>query len=38
MSVQEVIKSVSMTGTPANNVFVFSGDDFVAKAIPIGMP
>lgn len=32
---QEVIKAVSMTGMPAYNVFVFSGDDFVAKAVPI---
>lgn len=32
---QEVIKAVSLTGMPAYNVFVFSGDDFVAKAVPI---
>jgi len=32
---QEVIKAVSKTGTPAFNVVVFSGEDFVCKAVPI---
>ncbi len=32
---QEVIKAVSCTGAPGYNVFVFTGHDFVAKAIPI---
>eukprot|EP01034_Spumella_vulgaris_P024037 gene24037-30333_t len=33
---QEVIKGVSATGAPGYNVFVFTGDDLVVKAIPIG--
>jgi hypothetical protein len=32
---QEVIKAVSMTGAPGYNVFVFTGEDLVTKAIPI---
>lgn len=32
---QEVIKAVSRTGQPAFNVFLFSGHDFSAKAVPI---
>jgi hypothetical protein len=32
---QEVIKGVSLTGTPAFNVFEFSCENFVAKAFPV---
>lgn len=32
---QEVVKSVSHSGEPAFNVFVFSGTDFIAKAFPV---
>ncbi len=33
---QEIIKGVSAVGQPGFNVFVFGGDELVAKAIPIG--
>ena len=32
---QEVVKAVSHTGEPAFNVFVFSAEDFEAKAFPV---
>lgn len=32
---QEIIKGISCTGQPAFNVFVFSSEDLIAKAIPI---
>jgi len=34
---QEIIKAISCVGQPGCNVFVFSGDELVAKAIPIGV-
>jgi hypothetical protein len=32
---QEVVKAVSSSGTPGFNVFVFSGDDYQVRAIPV---
>ncbi len=32
---QEVIKAVSKSGEPGMSVFVFSCDDYIAKAFPI---
>ena len=33
---QEVIKGISRCGIPGYNVFVYSNDDFICKAVPIG--
>jgi hypothetical protein len=34
---QEVIKGISRSGIPGYNVFVYNSDDYVCKAVPIGI-
>jgi hypothetical protein len=34
---QEIIKAISLTGIPGYNVFLFEGNSFSVKAIPIPM-